>query len=1309
MSLLRSSCCWLTLFALSSLGFAQQAGSPKERAAEILKATGIKGGIVVHLGSGDGELTAALRANDSYQVQGLDPDADDVAKSRRTLRAKGIYGPVSVDRLNGALLPYIDNFVNLVVAEELLGVSPDEVLRVLCPNGVAYFKQNGEWTKVVKPWPQDIDDWTHYFHDSTGNPVAHDRVVDTPERLQWVGSPRWSRHHDRMASMSALVSAKGRMTYIMDEGSRISIQLPSKWKLVSRDAFNGTILWKRSIAKWHNQMWPLKSGPTQLARRLVADDEHVYVTMGIKDPVSRLDAATGKTELTYSTTKGTEEIVLSSGVLFAMVNPDASELDDFAPKLNTGDQGRVNGEYVWNEGPREIHALDAATGKPLWKIAGTIVPLTMAVNDQRLVYSNGKEIVSIDRATGQRQWVSEPTTRRKALPFHFAPRLVMHGDVVLHAGGDGRMQSYSLADGKLLWESEHAPSGYQSPQDLICTGGLVWVAPTTSGRDSGIFTGRDPKTGDVKSKFSPDIDTYWFHHRCYIAKATDRFLIPSRTGIELVDFKAEHWDINHWVRGGCLYGVMPCNGLLYAPPHDCACYPEAKLYGLNALAPPLQSARLPKEISEADRLEKGPAYDAIKERDASADEWPVYRHDNARSGSSGQELAKDLSMAWEIKLPGRLSAITVAEKMAFVAQIDRHTVHALDVANGESRWTFTAGARVDSPPTYWKGRLLFGSTDGWVYCLRASDGALAWRYRAAPIDRRLGSFEQIESVWPVHGSVLVEKDILTFVCGRSSFLDQGMRYMRLDPRSGKKLSETVIDDRDPVTGEDIQVRLKTLQMPVGLNDILSSDGEFIFLRSQKFDESGQRIDIGPISGNAEEQGGTQKGAGRHLFAPMGYLDDSWFHRSYWVYGKSFAGGHNGYYQAGKYTPSGRILVFNDKDVFGYARQPQYYRWTTTLEHQLFSASRDAAGEAPKPGTGVQPGGKKNRAAGEAFTVDFPKSDSLDPSNKPLTVEAWVKADAPAGVIVAHGGPTNGYALSIEGRKPSFHIRAENELATATANIRLPQGWCHLAGVLGADKSIKLYVNGKLVAEGKTKSFIANNPAQALEIGGDNGGAVGDYKSPYALVGAVDEVRIFHRELTAAELTESHDDPEKSRRLSSQAQVALTFDNGSARDDSGHKNDGDLGGQPTGQGRIGVCVLFPKLANAPAGNAKPGGNAQPGGLKFEHQWTQFSPVFARSMVLAKNALLSAGPPDFLDEEYAFERQAAKDQSIQELLKRQDDALEGKLGFQLLAVSLTDGRTVSDVKFDSTPVWDGMTTAYGKIFVATLSGKVLCLGQ
>lgn len=157
---------------------------------------------------------------------------------------------------------------------------------------------------------------------------------------------------------------------------------------------------------------------------------------------------------------------------------------------------------------------------------------------------------------------------------------------------------------------------------------------------------------------------------------TDNFLIPSRTGVEFVDFKKEHWDIHHWVRGGCLYGVMPCNGLTYTPPHNCACYPEAKLYGC---------------------------------------------------------------------------------------------------------------------------------ADGCVYCLKADD-------------------------------------------------------------------------------------------------------KFVYMRSQKFDLEGNRLEIGPISGDFVKQGSAQRGEGVHLFAPMGFLDDSWFHRSYWVMGRSFAGGHGGYYQAGRFAPSGDIMV-----------------------------------------------------------------------------------------------------------------------------------------------------------------------------------------------------------------------------------------------------------------------------------------------------------------------------------------------------------------------------------------------------------------
>ncbi len=293
-----------------------------------------------------------------------------------------------------------------------------------------------------------------------------------------------------------------------------------------------------------------------------------------------------------------------------------------------------------------------------------------------------------------------------------------------------------------------------------------------------------------------------------------------------------------------------------------------------------------------------------------------------------------LEPAWRTELGGKLSTVVVGEGKVFVAAIDAHTVHALDASTGKAIWRYTAGGRVDSPPTIWEGRVVFGSTDGSVYCLRADNGKLIWRYLAAPRDRRLMAFEQLESVWPVHGSVLVEKGVAYVVAGRSNFLDGGLRLYRLDARTGRKLSERIIDERDPETGENVQTRLQVLNMTAGLPDILSSDGRWVYMRSQRFNLEGDRQDLGPFSGTPAEQGSNQQGEGAHLFAPMGFLDDTWFHRSYWVYGRSFAGGHAGYYQAGKYAPAGRILVFDDKTVYGFGRKPQYYLFNSTLEHQI---------------------------------------------------------------------------------------------------------------------------------------------------------------------------------------------------------------------------------------------------------------------------------------------------------------------------------------------------------------------------------------
>jgi len=1271
-------------------------------AKTILTESAIRGGLVVHLGSGDGELTAALGASDRYHVHGLAMSDADLMAGRKLVKKTGRYGRVSIVQLQGKQLPYVDGLVNLLVAENLHGIAMDEVTRVLCPEGVAMIKgEDGSWKKTVKARPDTIDEWTHYFHGADGNAVAQDEAVGPPTRLQWLGSPRWSRHHDRMASMSALVTGGGRLFYIMDEGSRVSIQLPSKWKLVARDAFNGVILWKRSIDNWHDQLWPLKSGPTQLAKRLVTADEKVYLPMALHAPVSCLDAATGETKWTYSEKGAAEEMVLVDGVLYVVVNPGEWGLKDFNVKLNTGDQGRVAKEFAWDKKPRELHAINASTGKQIWKVESKIAPLSLVANTHRIVIHDGEAVISLDPKTGDQQWKNDKATRRSLFEFNYGPRLVVRDDVVLYAGGDGKKMGIDPANGDTLWTSEDPRSGYRSPQDLLVSGGLLWSAPLTQTKDTGIYVGRDPVTGEVMKEFPPTVETYWFHHRCYIAKATEKYLMPSRTGIEFIDHEKKEWDINHWVRGGCLYGVLPANGLTYAPPHNCACYPEAKLYGFNALA---AAGSEPEMIADDKRLTYGSAYNYKFGADHRAGDldWPTYRHDAARSGSSNHELAgDDLGESWKVDIGGRLSALTIANERVFVSEIDAHTVHAISQKDGKPLWQFTAGARVDSPPTFWNGRVLFGCSDGYVYCLRADHGALLWKFHAAPADRRTMVFEQLESLWPVHGSVLVEDDVVSFVAGRSAFLDDGMHFFRLDAATGKTLVHKIIDDRDPESGGDLQNRIQTLQMPVALNDILSSDGKLTYLRSQKIEKDGKRIEIGPISGNPAAQGAAQSGEGAHVFAPMGFLDDTWFHRSYWVYGRNFAGGHGGYHQAGKYAPSGRILVFNDEKVFGYGREPQYYKWTTTLEHQLFSASRDIpdlSGTVGQPRKGRKPVGN------DASPIMFANSDRVNPTGKALTIEAWVMPDQKSGVVVAHGGPANGYALVLAQNKPVFHVRTANVLYSARAVEKLEAGWNHLVGVLSEGGEMVLFVDGEVVATAKAAGLVASQPLQTLEIGGDSGSAVGEYPSGPSYSGLVDEFAIYHRALDAEEVGRRFAKPGQPAEG---AVVACSFDDG-AKDISGGKNKLAAGKVDTRKGVSGKALLVARAKGKAPQKSKTGLPANKGSF-VQHDWTGRVPMYTRAMALAGDTLIIAGPPDIIDEEYTFARLAEGDEDIKKELLAQDGALEGKDGGLMQTVSTTTGEQGPKLKLDSLPVWDGMAIARGQLFVAGKDGSVRCYGK
>ena len=915
----------------------------------------ISGGVLVYVGNPAPGLLEDLAgmAERSFLVRGLLPDTNDLDAYRKRLLADGLYGKVSLVHWKGPDLPFIPNLVNVLVVDSTAGISRQEILRVLAPEGIALVGKENDRKVIQKERPKEYDRWTHYLHDTDNNAVSMDTRIDSLAHQQWVAGPPWSRHHDHVASMTALVTDGRRIFYVFDEGKTSSILLPSKHALIARDAFNGTVLWKKPLPNWFPHLWPFKSGPAQLPRRLVAKGGKVYLPLGMAEPLRVLDAATGNVLRTFPETDAVEEVLVSDGKLFVLSNPAPELFKSFTlgNGLNSMQKGRVGKNWPWDKKKRNLTVFDDATGKRLWHKKAAIAPLSLAVGAKGVVFYNGDRIVALDKTDGNELWKSKEIREKRPFAIYESPILVLYGKSVLFATPRGNTRALDADSGRMLWEAEHLKGGHFSPQDLLVVDDLVWSANIAGTRqpDYGTFVGRDLATGEVVRKIKPAKVTYHFpHHRCHRAKATSRYILASKTGIEFYDTTACVERVHHWVRGGCLYGIMPANGLIYAPMHSCACFLDSKLTGFNALASERDEEGVGRRGSREQRLEKGPAYGraehptSIQHR-TSNEEWRTYRGDIARSGFTKESIGAKLERAWEARPGRKLSAVTIAGGKVFVADIDTHTVNALDAKTGETLWRFTAGGRVDSPPTIHRGLAYFGSADGYVYCLAAENGKLAWRFRVAPHDRLLCAYGQLESVWPVHGSVLIKDDKLFCVGGRSSFLDGGLPFVRLDARTGALEAESRIDAVDPKSGKSIQMlpeqpkkRLPDMQHPSALPDILTSDGKNIFMRVEKLSENGKRIGTFTRAGDEDEYDE------RHIFSWGGFLDGSWLHRVYMSYGNGRIrlGTYLEWFVYGETNPDGRLLVTDADHVYSYGLKPKFHTWSSTFQdYQLFSVNK----------------------------------------------------------------------------------------------------------------------------------------------------------------------------------------------------------------------------------------------------------------------------------------------------------------------------------------------------------------------------------
>ncbi len=181
---------------------------------------------------------------------------------------------------------------------------------------------------------------------------------------------------------------------------------------------------------------------------------------------------------------------------------------------------------------------------------------------------------------------------------------------------------------------------------------------------------------------------------------------------------------------------------------------------------------------------------------ASANDWPMWRYDAARSAHTPQELPEELHLLWTRQFPQHKPTYrtkrmqfdagyepVVLGGTIFVASSCNDSLTAFDTQTGQEKWRFHAGGPIRLAPVAWRDRVFFGCDDGHVYCLAASDGRLVWKFRAVPSSRQVLGNGRLISLWPVRGGPVLHEGRLYFAAGVWPF--EGVFVYSLDARTGK--------------------------------------------------------------------------------------------------------------------------------------------------------------------------------------------------------------------------------------------------------------------------------------------------------------------------------------------------------------------------------------------------------------------------------------------------------------------------------------------------------------------------------------------
>ncbi len=801
--------------------------APGGAAGEVLRLWGRDRGLCSVVGVGDAassQLAVDLASTGTVLVHALAFDAAGLADARGAVTTRGLDGYATVEVLPLDPMPYRDNLVNLMVVPDMaaaaaVGFVEPEALRAVAPLGTLCLFEEGQWRVTRKPVQPGMDEWTHNVHGPDGNRVSKDTVVRFPVGYRWhAGLPfninNVKRTGNRYAATRGLAMVGGRCFTFSDSvvenlrGAYFLGQGMDQY-VTARDAFSGLFLWRRRIGRvYYGGLWY-----TNLAPFAVVDD--VVCTSSESGDLLMLDAATGKEIRTVDTAFAPGDLVVDRGVVAVATWQGGTWLGE--SRVNRYERRRMHSAVA----DGAVEAYDLATGKRLWKREALATSLRTADGVLFLAQRDGPDLLEESRrfkTSEEKKALEELKKSGKPLPA--APARPGQGVVAL-----------DLKTGRELWQVAAAAL---APEDhgkdalrLDAVGqGVVTVIHAEdirSGRVS-VLSARDGRIVlQAKSGQFPVLRDNALHLNgkahslttgaesgrspysigstvCTPSFVVNDIIVRNRGGGFSVDGKGVTYA---GARGGCGMASAPAYGAFYTPQNWCTCCPP-QISGFICFGP-IRGVPTAEQMAAAAAVVRGPAYSADKAAAVeAAPAWPMVRCNAARSSGTRAATPASLRLAWRRDVPSPaldqpvalnwreylnppLVGPSVADGVVVAAVVDANQVVGLDLTDGSVLWHFTAGGRIDSAPTLYRGLCLFGAHDGLVYVLEAATGRLCWKMRLAPNDERMVSYGKVESPWPVVGSILVAGDKAYASAGRTQGSDGGIVVRALEPGSGETL------------------------------------------------------------------------------------------------------------------------------------------------------------------------------------------------------------------------------------------------------------------------------------------------------------------------------------------------------------------------------------------------------------------------------------------------------------------------------------------------------------------------------------------